>query len=114
VMSILTKELGKISKVKFGSGGRDEAAFGLTLSFSLSGGSSGISTFVSGGWKERSEYAQYTQEAYDKGQSDFCKEIIRIMGQAQVDDIYELQGKPVEVTLSGLSLHSWRILEEVL
>lgn len=106
------KLLGKIEKVYFGDGGYQGAQFGLTLCFYMSG--SGITAFVNGGWKERPESAQWTEQDRAIQQSNLCMKIIEILKKAKVDDVYKLKNIPVEVIVENGCLISWRVLEEVL
>ena len=106
------KLLGKISKVHFGV---YEGRFGIRITFSM--GSSGvIATYLA--WDPTvtppSEFAKWTLEDQDKELALIARRVSKILDDAKVNEVYELQGKPVEVTLDGNKLEDWRILTEVL
>lgn len=111
-----TKKLGKITEVKFGFGGYQDAQFGLSLLFECNG--IGCGTFVCGGWNyssiQHDSLCKWTEDDRDKGMAEMCKDICRILSAAKVDTVEELLGKPVEIATEGFTLKSWRILEEVL
>lgn len=105
--------LGKIAKVSFGFGGYQGCMLGLSLEFSMKG--SGVNTFINGGWMiERSDGAQWTEADRARQQSEMCAEIIKLLKKAGVDDVMDLKNVPCELTFKGMTLESWRILEEVL
>lgn len=109
---MMEKMLGKIDHVRFGMGGYQDAMIGVTFSFSMQG--SGVGDFW-GAWSiKRTEGAQWTEEDRIEQLGEIVMRINRLLQQAKVDDLMKLQGIPVEVTLESNSLHSWRILEEVL
>ena len=98
--------LGKIENVRFGFGGYQDAMIGLHLEFSMQG--SGITTFVSGGWKEKRADSLPLR-------GELVQKIIETLKLAKVDDVTKLKNVPVEIVIDhNRSLHSWRILEEVL
>lgn len=109
------KHLGKISHVKFGIGGYQDAMFGLTLHFEFDSGGTGD---FKGTWDpatiECSEYAKWSESDRDKYLAEMCRFVSKIMHEAKVDDVYQLKGKPVEVTTQNFTMKSWRILTEVL
>lgn len=108
------KLLGKIQKATLGSGGYDDAMFGLSLTFSLEGGTSGVCHFI-GAWAWRSESASYTQEVWESYHLKAYMEIKRIMSEAKVNDLSKLVGVPIEVTFKDFnSFESFRVLTEVL
>jgi len=110
------KYLGKISSVGFGIGGYQDAMFGISFSFSFDGGSA-VGAYK-GAWDpasmECSEYCKWTEEDRDKQLAEMCRFVSKIMNEAKVRDVYDLKGKPVEITLEGNTLKDWRILTEVL
>lgn len=110
------RELGKISKVYFGTGGYQDCMFGLTLTFEGKGW--GVGEFISGGWDvermPRSEYAQWTEEDREKLMVAMCRRISKLLSEAGVDDVSKLKGIPVEVIFENNTLKDWRILTEVL
>jgi hypothetical protein len=111
----LTKHLGKIESINFGLGGYQESMLGLHVCFSFEG--SGICTSNSF-WDyttiEHSVHAKWTEQSrMDKYAETACL-ISKLLNQAKVRHISELKGKPVEITIDDMTLHDWRILEEVL
>jgi hypothetical protein len=112
----IEKKLGKITNVRFGDGGYDDAMFGLSLTFEMKDdiGTSGVGTFV-GGWRTYPKVgARYSEEEWQKSHQNTMLELIRIMTEAKVRDVHDLKGIPVEVTIEGNALKDWRILTEVL
>lgn len=107
------KVLGKITSARYGFGGYQDVQFGLSLAFDAPGWGS-VGEFK-GFWADDpshgSEWTKADQLAYF-GQT--AKEVRDIMRAAKVDDVAKLVGKPVELTVAGNRLDSWRILEEIL
>lgn len=106
------KKLGKISSIKLGRGGYQDAMFGLTISFSFDV-CCGIGTFI-GTWETRSKHAQYSVEQWEKQMLDVFVKIKELMHDAKVDDFNKLVGVPVEITLENDTFKDFRILTEVL
>lgn len=117
-MSNIEKKIGKIASVRFGSGGYQDAAFGLSLDFESKKTSWGVSTFISGGWYpgviDPDKRSKWTEEDRRKSMAELGYKIARILSAAKVSDIKELVGIPVEVTFVGNTLKDWRVLEEAL
>lgn len=111
------RKLGKITDVKFGNGGYQDAQFGLTLTLESKSGT-GCGVFVCGGWNyshiKHDSYCKWTEEDRTNGMAEMCREICRILHDAKVDTVDKLLGKPVEFATESFTLKSWRILEEVL
>lgn len=110
------KRLGKISSVRFGHGGYQDACLGLDLSFESKSGW-GVSTWI-GGWDAEiikcDKYCKWTEEDRSKEYADTMRKISKLLSQAKVSEIHELKGIPVEVEFEGMMMKDWRILEEVL
>lgn len=108
-------KLGKIERVSFGHGGRDDVMFGI--SFTLSGVAWGVGDFW-GVWSPalmpRSEHAQWTEADRDDEIVAVSKRIDQLLAAAKVKDVNRLVGIPVEATFDGTLLKSWRVLTEVL
>lgn len=106
------KQLARISKASFGFGGYDDAMIGLSVS--LDGKSWGVGDFQ-GDWAiDRSDHCQWTEEDRVRRLGEVCmflRDLLRKSGKKTVSD---LVGVPVEVTLEGNKLVSWRVLDEVL
>jgi len=109
---MIETKLGKIQSVKFGSGGYDDAMFGI--SFTLGGDSWGVGDFK-GQWSgDPIRGAEWTKEDRQERFGEIMVWIMELMATAKVNDITRLAGIPVEVTFDGNTLKSWRILTEVL
>lgn len=104
--------LGKIKEVKLGYGGYQGAQFGFT--FWLEGKGSSVVDFK-GHWAvERSEHCKWTEEDRLLKLGRDVMYIKNLLSKSKKKSLDELKGVPVEVTLEDNTLHSWRILEEVL
>ena len=109
----MNKVLGKITAVSFGKGGYQDAMFGFGFNFDFSEGWS-VSDWK-GTWAGKPSYsAKWTEKERDTMLCSYFLEIRDIMEAARVDNFKQLVGKPVELTMNGNSLSSWRILAEVL
>ena len=112
----MEKRLGKIECVKFGHVGYNEAQLGLQFTFS--GGSWGVVYNSDAFWDaeliECTSHCDWSDDDRDEAYAKIMREVSSLLAQAQVHDIYELKGKPVECTFDGNLLKSWRILTEVL
>lgn len=110
------KFLGKIHKVKFGSGGYDDAMFGFSFDLQFDGNTH--TTKFIGTWSAGpTEGAKWTIADQHKIFLESFLEVKNIMSEAKVDDFYQLVGKPIEVTVEGGvcgRVSEWRILTEVL
>lgn len=108
------KLLGKIQKATLGSGGYNDGMYGLNLTFSLEGGSSGVCHFI-GTWETRSDRASYSQEEWEMSHLKAYFAIRDLMSSAKVADLSKLVGVPVEVTFKDFNtFESFRVLTEVL
>jgi hypothetical protein len=109
------KWLGKIQSIVLGYGGYQGACFGVTVH--LSGNSVGVNDFK-GTWSsdvECTEHSKWTEEDRSKLNDETMRFINKIIKDAKVKTLDELQGIPVEVTIKDFnSLDSWRVLTEVL
>ena len=107
----IEKQLGKITSVRFGIGGYQDAMIGFEFNMDLTGGS--IYDFK-GSWKNRPDSANYSEAERIEKLGQIVDEIKDLMRKSKVNSFDELAGKPVEVTFEGHKWVSWRILEEVL
>jgi len=106
------KQIGKIRSVRLGSGGYQDAMFGLT--FDLGGESWGCGDFW-GTWRDGpSKNADWTKETQVKSQGAMIERLKTVMLDAKVSDFTKLAGVPVEVSFENMRLTSWRVLKEVL
>jgi hypothetical protein len=112
----MEKRLGKLSNVKFGLGGYQDACLGLTVTITGNDGW-GVSDNKSA-WDvnkiKHTEHCKWTEEDRSKGYDDVMRYISDLLDNAKVSSIDGLNGKPVEVTFDGMTLKSWRILTEVI
>lgn len=108
---MITKKLGKISNVKFGLGGYQDAQMSLDLTFSMDG--TGVGTSF-GFWADHDEHCQWTLEAQTTCFAELVEHVRDLLRAAKVRDVTQLLDCPVEVTLDGNTFKSFRILEEVL
>lgn len=108
----MEKKLAKLRAVTFGKGGYQDAMIGIT--FDIGGDGWGIGDFW-GSWAiERSIYSKWTESDRVTELGDVVMRINSLLEDAKVNDVSELKGTPVEVTLEGNTLKSWRVLKEVL
>jgi len=115
----MRKELGKISKVTFGKGGYQECQFGLFIHFEFKG--SGCFTSVESGWDaesiKHSDNCKWSEQDRANGHDELCRKVSKILKDAKVDSVHELEGKPIEAQFDEVgfgTLKDWRILTEVL
>lgn len=112
------KELGKISHVKFGIGGYQDAMLGLYLTFDSTSGW-GVTTSIDT-WDaeliECSQYAKWTEEDRSNCYDQIVRKISKLLNEAKVKDINDLVGIPVECIFDNKTnmLKDWRILTEVI
>ena len=109
----MQKRLGKIQKIRLGDGGYDDAMFGVSVTLSMDGGSTGVGDFK-GWWTNYPKHAQYSEESWAHTHAETYVWLRNLMREAKVRDFKDLEGKPVEVMTDGNTLKSWRILTEVL
>jgi hypothetical protein len=111
----MEKKLGKIESVSFGLGGYQGAMLGLHVT--LGNGSWGVGD-TRANWDseqiECSDHSKWTEEDRDGWYAEIMRYVSSLLKDAKVDSVDQLKGKPVEVTLDGNMLKSWRILTEVL
>lgn len=112
----MNKQLGKITEVKFGFGGYQEAMFGLSIEFKI-GTSGGCMAFVGGWWSNATKpdaNTQWTEADRTKAKVDLCDEIQKILVDAHVSSIDKLIDIPCEIWIEDGVVKGWRILTEVL
>jgi hypothetical protein len=105
------KELGKITSLRVGIGGYQDAMFGVWLQ--LGGRSWGVAD-GRGTWATRSDGAKFSMTEWRSEFADTMLWLADLCTSAGVQDAQALVGKPVEITFDGMKLDSWRILDEVL
>ena len=108
------KELGKITSVRFGMGGYQDAQFGIWFTFGNDGWGVGSGEGV---WSSKpSKCAKWTEADRLKLISEIALKINDWLIEAKVDSVEKLKGIPVEITFDSPhgKMLSWRILTEVL
>lgn len=111
---MITKEIGKITEVRFGFGRYNDAMFGVSFCLASSDGGWGVQSF-NGTWSfPPSENAKWTVEAQTALWGEMIRYLVDLMIQAKVLEISKLKGIPVEATFEDRVLKSFRILTEVL
>lgn len=109
------KYLGKISAIRIGSGGYQDAMFGISFELSFDG-SSGIGDFW-GAWGagiKNTASCKWAESDRQEQLADAFWRLAKLMQEAKVNDFTKLAGVPVEVEIEGNTLKSWRVLTEVL
>jgi hypothetical protein len=95
-----------------GLGGRDGAMFGMSVT--LGGSGWGVHDF-DGTWSRTPDAnCKWTAEDQFDLWATMCRRVATLMTKAKAKTCADMVGVPVEVTFDGDTLHSWRILEEVL
>ena len=108
----MKKSIGKITSVKFGFGGYQDVQFGITLCVDTTDGCA-----CTGDWmwtNEPDRYTKWTLFDQDKAYTRIMRYVIKLMSDAKVNNVADLEGKPVEATWEGNHLESIRILTEVI
>jgi hypothetical protein len=108
----MRKELGCIKKATFGEGGYQEAMIGIA--FTIGGNSWGIGDFW-GYWAlDRTAHTKWAESERIESLGKMTLRIAKLLADAKKSHVGALAGTPVEVTLDGNKLHSWRVLTEVI
>ena len=114
----MSKQLAKISRATFGFGGYQDAQFGLSLTFESPG--SGVGTFEGAWASPPSEHAKWTEQDQTEAFAKAVRLLRDTLKKAKKEHVAQLVGTPVELTFPGdgsslgMTLESWRVLEEVL
>jgi hypothetical protein len=108
----ISVKLGKIMQAEFGFGGYNEGMIGLSIT--LSGKDWLCSDFIGFWYNERSPYAQWSEQDQTNEFARIVHKVSDLLKQANISNVDRLTGVPVEVTFSNNTLHSWRILTEVI
>ena len=113
--SNLRTEIGKITGVRFGSGGYQDCMFGLSVDLGSKKNSWGVGDFK-GTWGPEisSKDCEWTEKDRSENYASTMRFIADLMQKAKVSEVHDLVGIPVEVVFDGNMLKSWRILEEVI
>ena len=112
---MIEKKLGKISKVKFGIGGYQDAMIGVY--FTLEGKGWGVGADRSA-WDaqmiKHSDSCKWTEEDRDNQYADIIRYLSKLFMDAKVTSINDLKDIPVECTFENNKLKEWRVLTEVM
>lgn len=106
------KELGRIASVRIGMGGYQDAMLGIQ--FVLEGKGWGVHAPFLGTWATWREGCKWSVEDQTRHFGDALRELGRVLEKAKKEDAYRLVGTPIEAEFDGMTLKSWRVLEEVL
>lgn len=106
----MQKYLGKIETVYFGLDRDYPFLFGLELTFKFDG------SFVTSTKDvvNISETCKWTKEERSEAITKCMDQVIKVMKDANVNEITKLKGKPVELIIEGNTLQDYRILTEVI
>lgn len=111
----MENKLGKITKVKFGIGGYNDAMIGLHVT--LSNDVWGVSDSRSAWDAETIKWSascKWTEADRDKQYAELMRYVSKLLKEAKVDSVDKLAGIPIEATFDNNLLKEWRILTEVL
>lgn len=106
------EEFGKIEHISLGFGGYQDAQFGLTVN--LGGKGWAVGDFKGYWGFNPDKRCKWTIEDQAKAFKDVMFLILKLLKEANVNDLYQLKGKPVAVIMENNTLKSWRLLTEVL
>lgn len=109
------KVLGKIIIAKFGLGGYQGAMIGLHLRFEF--GDSDVcdtKSYWDSNVIEWSDRCKWTEEDRSVAYADIIRFVSDTLSAAKVSEVSQLVGTPVEITMRGNTLKSWRVLTDVL
>lgn len=111
----MSKQLGKISHVKFGIGGYQDCCLGIFFSFSFDG--TGCNSDKSAWDKNRikhTAHSKWSEDDRSKQYAEIMRYVSDLLSDAKVESVDKLKGVPIEAEFDGMKLVSWRILKEVL
>lgn len=113
---MIDKKIGKIKSVKYGFGGYQGCMFGVTFDLGSDKDSWGVGDFK-GAWGPEikvDKYTKWTEKDRSNQYADTARFVADLMMKANVRDLNDLVGVPVEVTFEGNCLKEWRVLEEAI
>lgn len=114
---MIEKKIGKITSVKFGRGGYQDAMIGLSVGLGSDKESWGVGDFK-GFWDPQTipvtQHTKWNEETRSAGLADMVRFVSKILSEAKCETVDQLKGKPVEVTFEGMTLKEWRILTEAI
>lgn len=106
------KELGKITAAEIG-----EVDGRIGIWFTFNGNAWGVGDTSHWWWSDRiavTSSTKWTETDRQAAKADAMTFLGRILNEAKVQYLHQLEGKPVEVMFDGMTMTSWRILTEVL
>lgn len=113
-VSDFRKEIGKIQRVSFGSGGYQDACIGISFTLGSDKTSWGVQDFW-GAWSiERSDYCKWKEEDRIRQLGEMVMRVNALLTDAKVDSVEKLKGTPIEAQFDGNMLKSWRVLTEAI
>lgn len=105
--------IGKIKSIRFGHGGYDDAMIGVTFDLGSETGW-GVGDFWGTWFAERSGREQWSEADRIRKLGEVAMRINALLVAAKVHDLADLKGKPIEATIEGHALKSWRVLAEAI
>ncbi len=111
-MDRINKKLARIEKASFGHGGYQDAEIGISFTFGSEGW--GIGDFWGFWGTKRAGNAKWTEQDRIDTLGSVVMRINQLLSDARVRDVESLVGVPVEITINGGRMVSWRVLKEVL
>lgn len=112
----MEKKIGKISNIRLGYGGYQDAQFGLTVELYSSKECWGVTDFK-GFWSigtKCDKNCRWTENDREKSFAGVMILVNKLLEETNKESLDQLKGIPVEVTFDGITLKSWRILTEAL
>jgi hypothetical protein len=111
----MEKKLGKIKNVSFGIGGYQDCQIGIHFVLGTDSWAVRDSRSVwDPGKIQWSIDSKWTEEDRTKSINDIVRYVSSLLNDAKVNNVEDLKGKPIEITMEGILLKEWRILTEVL
>lgn len=111
----MEKRLGKIKSAYFGLGGYENHQLGLSITL---GNEVWVVSDFKGGWDAEkivwTKNCMWTEQERSDHYSETVRFLSKILNEAGVSNVNQLEGIPVMITFQAGVLKSWRILTEVL
>lgn len=108
----MRKSIGKITGVRFGKCGYDDAGFGISISVETQDGCATHELWV---WSSPpSKDAKWTVFDQDKKLVEISRYVMQLIKDAKVNSVEKLRGVPVEAIWEGQVIIDVRILTEVI
>lgn len=105
-------EIGKIMNISFGWGGYQDAMIGISVT--IGGKSWGCGDFKGAWGTKRTDRCEWTESDRLQELGEACMWVRELLIKAKKQTLDELVNVPIEATFEGMTLKSWRILDEVI